>query len=178
MILFSRVQKSYFEVWIILGLYHYFRKEYTEAVENFQKSLALNSFQLETLLRLGYSAIQLEAWEIAATTYWKYCTYESEVTLLGSNCSLNSFIWISFYTCDNLRCLEDQSSCSVFGNALLFCFISFIYHVSTHIILFSTEFWSVEQFIEFLHQAGSKSPGLEGSSRGRQVWLRQLENLG
>ena len=61
------------------GLYHYFRKEYTEAIDLFQKSLNLNSFQLETLLRLGYSAIQTEAWDIAATTYWKYCSYESDV---------------------------------------------------------------------------------------------------
>ncbi len=68
---------------MLSGLYYYFRKEYTEAVENFQKSLDLNSFQLETLLRLGYSAIQLEAWEVAATTYWKYCTYETEVTMLS-----------------------------------------------------------------------------------------------
>lgn len=62
------------------GLHHYFRKEYAEAVDYFQKSLQLNSFQLETLLRLGYSAIQIEAWEVAASTYWKYCSYESEVS--------------------------------------------------------------------------------------------------
>ena len=64
-----------------LGLYHYFRKEYPEAIEYFKKSLEMNSFQLETLLRLGYSAIQIEAWEIAASTYWKYCSYESEVSI-------------------------------------------------------------------------------------------------
>jgi tetratricopeptide (TPR) repeat protein len=62
-------------------MYHYFRKEYSEAVELFKKSLELNSFQLETLLRLGYSAIQIEAWDVAASTYWKYCSYETEVSI-------------------------------------------------------------------------------------------------
>jgi len=35
------------------GMSYYFKKEYAEAVENFQKSLNLNSFQLDVLLRMG-----------------------------------------------------------------------------------------------------------------------------
>jgi hypothetical protein len=72
-------------------LHHYFRKEYAEAVDYFRKSLEMNSFQLETLLRLGYSAIQIEAWDVAASTYWKYCSYETEVRTARPH--LHRFLW-------------------------------------------------------------------------------------
>ena len=63
-----------------LGSYYYQKKEYEKAVEYFGKSLALNSFQLKTLLRHGYAAMQIKAWDVAAQSYRNYCIYESDVS--------------------------------------------------------------------------------------------------
>ena len=59
-----------------LGVYYYFRQDYAKASEHFEKSISLNGFQLEVLLRLGYAATQVEDWELAAKTYRSYCSYE------------------------------------------------------------------------------------------------------
>lgn len=63
-----------------LGVYYYFRQEYEQAVENLRRSVELNGYQLNTLLRLGYAATKIEDWELSAQTYRKYCSYESDVS--------------------------------------------------------------------------------------------------
>ena len=62
-----------------MGVFYYYRKNYAEAAENFENSVKLNPYQPNTLLRLGYSAMQLENWTLAAQTYRKFCSYESDV---------------------------------------------------------------------------------------------------
>ena len=63
-----------------LGNYHFHRKSYDLAVDLLGKSLALNSFQLQILLRHGYAAMQLKMWDVAAQSYRNYCNYESDVS--------------------------------------------------------------------------------------------------
>ena len=63
-----------------LGLYFYYRQNYEKTVEYLQKSLDLNSFQMHSLLRLGYAAMQIENWAVGADAYRKYCAYESDVS--------------------------------------------------------------------------------------------------
>ena len=83
-----------------LGDYYYERKDYENTVIYLGKALELNTFQLKTMLRHGYSAIQLEKWDIAAQSYRNYCVHCSDVSKyiniersvnLGSN-----FSWFQF----------------------------------------------------------------------------------
>lgn len=64
-----------------LGNFYYQRKDYEKTVEYLEKSLELNSFQLGTLLRNGYAAMQIKAWDKAARSYRNYCVYESDVSI-------------------------------------------------------------------------------------------------
>ena len=61
-----------------LGLHHYSRKEFKECVPLFQKSLDRSSFQPVTLLRLAFSAMELEMWELGAKSYRSYCSLEMD----------------------------------------------------------------------------------------------------
>jgi tetratricopeptide (TPR) repeat protein len=63
-----------------LGTHHFQRKDYEKATEYLGKSLELNCFQLQTLLRHGYSAMQIKDWAMAAKSYRNYCVYESDVS--------------------------------------------------------------------------------------------------
>ena len=66
-----------------VGTYYFNRKDFERAEENYCKSLELNSFQLKILLRHGYSAMQIKAWDRAAKSYRSYCSYESDVSNLN-----------------------------------------------------------------------------------------------
>ena len=61
-----------------LGLHHYFNKEYSLCIPLFEQSLDLSSFQPLLLLRLAFSAMDLENWELAAKSYRSYCTMEMD----------------------------------------------------------------------------------------------------
>ena len=61
-----------------LGLHHYFNKEYSQCLPFFQQSLDLSSFQPLLLLRQGFSAMELENWDLAAQSYRKYCALEMD----------------------------------------------------------------------------------------------------
>ncbi|KAG7307419.1 hypothetical protein JYU34_007608 [Plutella xylostella] len=54
------------------GNYLFDRKQYTECIPHFQKSLEINSIQERVWLRLGYAALETEQWEISATAYRRY----------------------------------------------------------------------------------------------------------
>lgn len=58
------------------GSWHFARKDYAAAIPHLQRSLALNSLQEITWARLGYAALQLENWELAAEAYRRYTTIE------------------------------------------------------------------------------------------------------
>ena len=66
-----------------LGGYYYERKDYEKTVEYLGKSLKLNSFQLKTMLRHGYAAMQVEKWDEAAQSYRTYCIHCSDVSNVG-----------------------------------------------------------------------------------------------
>ena len=61
-----------------LGLHHYFRKDYETGIDYFQKSLQCSRFQLDVLLRLGFSALEIEKYDVAAQAYRDYCSLESD----------------------------------------------------------------------------------------------------
>ena len=52
-----------------LGLYYYYRKEYSASIGHFQRSLDCSRFQLDVLLRLGFAAMECEQWGVAAQAY-------------------------------------------------------------------------------------------------------------
>lgn len=58
------------------GQYYFSRKEYGEAIAHLEKSLEINPLQNMVLLRLGYSALNVNDWKLAATTYRKYTCIE------------------------------------------------------------------------------------------------------
>lgn len=56
---------------------HYFaKKEYEEAIPHLQKSVEINSLQEAVWLRLGYAALQVENWELAANAYRRHTQLE------------------------------------------------------------------------------------------------------
>lgn len=58
------------------GNYYFAHKEYERAIPFLQKSLEINSLQEVLWLRLGYAALTLENWELAATAYRRYTHLE------------------------------------------------------------------------------------------------------
>lgn len=59
-----------------LGCYYFARKEYEQAIPYLEKSLTINSLQENVLARLGYAALALERWELAAHAYRQYTNIE------------------------------------------------------------------------------------------------------
>uniref|UniRef100_A0AAG5D4W6 Tetratricopeptide repeat protein 27 n=1 Tax=Anopheles atroparvus TaxID=41427 RepID=A0AAG5D4W6_ANOAO len=59
------------------GNFYFARKDYATAIEHLRRSIDINCMQEPTLLRLGYSALQLERWEEAAHAYRLYTSFES-----------------------------------------------------------------------------------------------------
>lgn len=58
------------------GGYYFSRKEYKKAIPHLQKSLELNSLQETVWARLGYAALELQDWELAASAYRMYTNIE------------------------------------------------------------------------------------------------------
>ncbi|XP_014478337.1 PREDICTED: tetratricopeptide repeat protein 27 [Dinoponera quadriceps] len=57
--------------------YHYFtRKHYVEAIPHLKLSVELNNIQEDAWFRLGYAALLIENWNLAATAYRRYCALE------------------------------------------------------------------------------------------------------
>ncbi|XP_012278565.1 tetratricopeptide repeat protein 27 isoform X2 [Orussus abietinus] len=57
--------------------FHYFTKKcYEKAIPHLKLSTELNSLQENVWLRLGYAALQVEDWQLAATSYRRYCCLE------------------------------------------------------------------------------------------------------
>merc|ERR1719450_932986 len=61
-----------------LGLQHYFKKEYKQSIPLFEKSLELSSFQPLLILRLAFSSMEIENWDLAAKSYRNYCSFEMD----------------------------------------------------------------------------------------------------
>lgn len=60
------------------GQYLFLRKEYAECIPHFEKSVSINPLQSNVWFRLGYAALQVENWQIAATAYRRYTTLEPD----------------------------------------------------------------------------------------------------
>ncbi|XP_057377095.1 tetratricopeptide repeat protein 27-like isoform X1 [Daphnia carinata] len=58
--------------------YFYNKKQLRESIPHFQESLKLNSLQESVWIRLAFSAMEIEDWEIAASAYRRYCMLNSE----------------------------------------------------------------------------------------------------
>ncbi|KAG5332334.1 TTC27 protein, partial [Acromyrmex heyeri] len=65
----SRVQKHW-------GLYYFAKKNYVEAIPHLKLSVELNNIQEDVWFRLGYAALQIEDWKLAAMAYKRYCSLE------------------------------------------------------------------------------------------------------
>ncbi|XP_053685328.1 tetratricopeptide repeat protein 27 [Sabethes cyaneus] len=59
------------------GNYYFAKNQFAEAIPHFQKSIQINCLQETTLLRLGFAALQLEQWDVAAEAYRFYTSLES-----------------------------------------------------------------------------------------------------
>ncbi|XP_046384414.1 tetratricopeptide repeat protein 27 [Ischnura elegans] len=60
------------------GLHYYFKAKYAEAIPYMKQSLDINSLQLLLWSRLGFSALSVENWELAASAYRRYCSLDTE----------------------------------------------------------------------------------------------------
>lgn len=58
------------------GHYFFNRKQYAEAIEHYEKSVEINSLQLNVWSRLGFAAITLEKWTLAVKAYITYTHIE------------------------------------------------------------------------------------------------------
>lgn len=59
-----------------LGCYYFAQKQYEKAIPYLEKSLTINSLQENAWARLGYAAMALERWELAAHAYRRYTSIE------------------------------------------------------------------------------------------------------
>lgn len=59
-----------------LGQYYFAKKQYETAIPHLEKSLTINSLQENVWARLGYAALSLERWELAAKAYRHYTHIE------------------------------------------------------------------------------------------------------
>ena len=67
--------------WRAMGVANFYKKNYELAVEQLKNSLERSPFQPGTQLQLGYAAMQIEAWDVAAQAYRDYCCSETDVSL-------------------------------------------------------------------------------------------------
>lgn len=58
------------------GNFYFARKEYETAIPLLQKSLTINAMQEVSWLRLGFAALSLDKWELAASAYVRYTQLE------------------------------------------------------------------------------------------------------
>ncbi|XP_012259318.2 tetratricopeptide repeat protein 27 [Athalia rosae] len=58
------------------GLYYFAKQNYAEAVPHLKLSVELNNIQENVWIRLGFAALQIEDWKLAATAYRHYCALE------------------------------------------------------------------------------------------------------
>ncbi|XP_014205573.1 tetratricopeptide repeat protein 27 [Copidosoma floridanum] len=58
------------------GFYYYSKQNYKEAIPHLKLSLELNNIQENVWVRLGFAALQVEDWKLAASAYRKYCALE------------------------------------------------------------------------------------------------------
>ncbi|XP_022904058.1 tetratricopeptide repeat protein 27 [Onthophagus taurus] len=60
------------------GMFLYGKKQYQECIPHFEKSVSINPLQPKVWLRLGYAALEVENWQVAATAYRRYVTQEPD----------------------------------------------------------------------------------------------------
>lgn len=56
--------------------------QYAEAVPHLKLAVELNNIQEGVWFRLGYAALQIEDWNLAAIAYRRYCSLEPSVCIL------------------------------------------------------------------------------------------------
>lgn len=59
-----------------LGFYYFAKKQYEEAISHLEKSVEINSLQENVWARIGYSALELKRWNLAAKAYRHYTNIE------------------------------------------------------------------------------------------------------
>ncbi|KAF7993408.1 hypothetical protein HCN44_007911 [Aphidius gifuensis] len=65
----SRVQRHW-------GFYYFSKQNYPEAIPHLKLSADLNNIQENVWIRLGFASLQVENWNLAATSYRRYCALE------------------------------------------------------------------------------------------------------
>lgn len=60
------------------GHFFYTRKQYSECIPHYEKSVSINPLQSQVWLRLGVAAQQTELWHVAATAYRRYTNLEPD----------------------------------------------------------------------------------------------------
>ncbi|XP_011635391.1 tetratricopeptide repeat protein 27 [Pogonomyrmex barbatus] len=80
----SRVQRHW-------GFHYFAKKDYAEAVLHLKLSAELNNIQELVWFRLGYAALQIEDWKLAAMAYRQYCTLEQSTFEAWNNLA-NAYI--------------------------------------------------------------------------------------
>lgn len=60
------------------GNFLFDRKQYQECIPHFEKSVSINPLQASVWSRLGFAALQVENWQVAATAYRRYTTLEPD----------------------------------------------------------------------------------------------------
>lgn len=69
----------FFQYKFLNAMYIFF--QYAEAVPHLKLSVELNNIQEHAWFRLGYAALQIKNWNLAATAYRRYCALEPSVRI-------------------------------------------------------------------------------------------------
>ncbi|XP_048265483.1 tetratricopeptide repeat protein 27 [Bombus terrestris] len=95
------------------GFFYFAKQNYEEAIPHLKLSVELNNIQENVWIRLGFAALQVEDWKLAATAYKRYCaleqtTFEAWNNLAKAYINLGDKVkaWKSLQ--DALKCNYDQ----------------------------------------------------------------------
>ncbi|KAI5716324.1 hypothetical protein M8J76_004611 [Diaphorina citri] len=104
-----------------LGMYYYKRQEYTQAIPYLQRSLTINSIQIDLWSRLGYAALQCEEFkDVACSAYNRYVSLEpDDFQVSGIGCNNINTIQIDIWSRQGyaaLQCEEFKDvACSAYN---------------------------------------------------------------
>lgn len=92
------------------GLHYFGKQNYKEAIPHLQLSAELNGIQEQIWARLGYAALQVEDWKLAASAYKKYCSLEQSSFEIWNNLA-NAYIKMGEKSKAH-KCLQDAIKCN------------------------------------------------------------------
>ncbi|OAD62284.1 Tetratricopeptide repeat protein 27, partial [Eufriesea mexicana] len=92
------------------GFFYFEKQNYKEAIPHLKLSVELNNIQESVWIRLGFAALQIGDWKLAATAYKRYCALE-QTTFEAWNNLAKAYIKLGDKA-KAWKCLQDAIKCN------------------------------------------------------------------